>query len=253
MFSKELYQTHLKTKFLGRGMKYLSQTNSTNEDAWQYFRDGSPEGTLVITDNQQRGKGRRQNKWVSTNGKSLTFSFILQPELPLEKLGLLPLLTGVSIVKAIQSETSIQTGLKWPNDIMLNEKKMGGILIESKPSQNRLGVVVGVGLNINESITDFPESLSKQSSSLSMHTGEKYSRERILSAILNEFENLYQSQLDYIIPLWQEYCIHRGTSVIFHSENHRHRGIFQGINSLGHAEIKMNGKTKSFSTGMVAL
>ena len=129
MFSKELYQTHLKTKFLGRGMKYLSQTNSTNEDAWQYFRDGSPEGTLVITDNQQRGKGRRQNKWVSTKGKSLTFSFILQPELPLEKLGLLPLLTGVSIVKAIQSETSIQTGLKWPNDIMLNEKKMGGILI----------------------------------------------------------------------------------------------------------------------------
>ena len=253
MFSKELYQTHLKTKFLGRGMKYLSQTNSTNEDAWQYFRDGSPEGTLVITDNQQRGKGRRQNKWVSTKGKSLTFSFILQPELPLEKLGLLPLLTGVSIVKAIQSETSIQTGLKWPNDIMLNEKKMGGILIESKPSQNRLGVVVGVGLNINESITDFPESLSKQSSSLSMHTGEKYSRERILSAILNEFENLYQSQLDYIIPLWQEYCTHRGTSVIFHSENHRHRGIFQGINSLGHAEIKMNGKTKSFSTGMVTL
>ena len=253
MFSIKLFQTHLKTKFLGRGLKYLPQTNSTNENTWEYFQDGSPEGTLVITDDQQKGKGRRQNKWVSTKGKSLTFSILLRPEMKLEKLGLLPLLTGVSIVKAIQSETSIQTGLKWPNDIMLNEKKMGGILIESKPSQNRLGVVVGVGLNINESITDFPESLSKQSSSLSMHTGEKYSRERILSAILNEFENLYQSQLDYIIPLWQEYCIHRGTSVIFHSENHRRRGIFQGINSLGHAEIKMNGKTKSFSTGMVAL
>ena len=124
MFSKELYQTHLNTKFLGREIKYLSQANSTNEAAWEYFQDESPEGTLVITDNQQRGKGRRQNKWVSTKGKSLTLSFILQPELPLEKLGLLPLLTGVSIVKAIQSETSIHTGLKWPNDNMLNEKKM---------------------------------------------------------------------------------------------------------------------------------
>jgi len=253
MFSKELYQTHLKTKFLGREIKYLSQANSTNEDAWSSFRDGSPEGTLVITDDQQRGKGRRQNKWVSTKGKSLTFSFILQPKLPLEKLGLLPLLTGVSIVKAIQSATSIQTGLKWPNDIMLNEKKMGGILIESKPGQNGLGVVVGVGLNINESEQDFPESLSKQSSSLSMHTDKKYSLERILSAILNEFETLYNNQMDSIIPLWTDHCIHQDREVSFHSEKGKQQGIFQGISSLGHAEIQINGKTQTFPSGMVIL
>ena len=253
MFSKELYQTHLKTKFLGRGMKYLSQTNSTNEDAWSSFQDGSLEGTLFITDNQKKGKGRRQNNWVSTKGKSLTFSFILQPEMQLEKLGLLPLLTGVSIVEAIKSAASIQTGLKWPNDIMLNEKKMGGILVESKSGQNGLGVVVGVGLNINESEQDIPDSLSKQATSLAIYSNSSYSRELILSAILNEFEQLYQNQMDDIIPLWQEYCIHRNTSVTFHSENHRSRGIFQGINSLGHAEINMNGKTESFSAGMVTL
>ena len=253
MFSKELYQTHLKTKFLGRGMKYLSQTNSTNEDAWSSFQDGSPDGTLFITDNQQEGKGRRQNNWVSTKEKSLTFSFILQPEMQLEKLGLLPLLTGVSIVEAIKSSASIQTGLKWPNDIMLNEKKMGGILVESKSDQNGLGVVVGVGLNINESEQDIPDSLSKQATSLAIYSNSSYSRELILSAILNEFEQLYQNQMDDIIPLWQEYCIHRNTSVTFHSENHRSRGIFQGINSLGHAEINMNGKTESFSAGMVTL
>ena len=253
MFSKELYQTHLKTKFLGRGMKYLSQTNSTNEDAWSSFQDGSPDGTLFITDNQQEGKGRRQNNWVSTKEKSLTFSFILQPEMQLEKLGLLPLLTGVSIVEAIKSSASIQTGLKWPNDIMLNEKKMGGILVESKSDQNGLGVVVGVGLNINESEQDIPDSLSKQATSLAIYSNSSYSRELILSAILNEFENLYQNQLDNIIPLWHEYCIHRDTFVTFHSENHRWRGIFQGINSLGHAEITINGKTESFSAGMMAL
>ena len=253
MFSKELYQTHLKTKFLGRGMKYLSQTNSTNEDAWSSFQDGSPDGTLFITDNQQEGKGRRQNNWVSTKEKSLTFSFILQPEMQLEKLGLLPLLTGVSIVEAIKSAASIQTGLKWPNDIMLNEKKMGGILIESKSGQNGLGVVVGVGLNINESEQDIPDSLSKQATSLAIYSNSSYSRELILSAILNEFEQLYQNQMDDIIPLWQEYCIHQNTSVTFHSENYRRRGIFQGINSLGHAEIKINGKTESFSAGMMAL
>ena len=253
MFSKELYQTHLKTKFLGRGMKYLSQTNSTNEDAWAYFQDGSPEGTLFITDDQQKGKGRRENKWISTKGKSLTFSILLRPEMKLEKLGLLPLLTGVSIVEAIKSAASIQTGLKWPNDIMLNEKKMGGILVESKSGLNGLGVVVGVGLNINESEQDIPDSLSKQATSLAIYSNSSYSRELILSAILNEFEQLYQNQMDDIIPLWQEYCIHRDTFVTFHSEHYRHRGIFQGINSFGHAEIKINGKTKSFSTGMVAI
>ena len=253
MFSKELYQTHLKTKFLGHEMKYLSQTNSTNEDAWAYFQDGSTEGTLFITDDQQKGKGRRENKWISTKGKSLTFSILLRPEMKLEKLGLLPLLTGVSIVEAIKSAASIQTGLKWPNDIMLNEKKMGGILIESKSGQNGLGVVVGVGLNINESEQDIPDSLSKQATSLAIYSNSSYSRELILSAILNEFEQLYQNQMDDIIPLWQEYCIHRNTSVTFHSENHRSRGIFQGINSLGHAEINMYGKTESFSAGMVTL
>ena len=253
MFSKELYQTHLKTKFLGRGMKYLSQTNSTNEDAWSSFQDGSPDGTLFITDNQQEGKGRRQNNWVSTKEKSLTFSFILQPEMQLEKLGLLPLLTGVSIVEAIKSAASIQTGLKWPNDIMLNEKKMGGILVESKSDQNGLGVVVGVGLNINESEQDIPDSLSKHATSLAIYSNSSYSRELILSAILNEFEQLYQNKMDDIIPLWQEYCIHRDTSVTFHSENYRRRGIFQRINSLGHAEIRINGKTESFSAGMMVL
>jgi len=253
MFSKELYQTHLKTKFLGHGMKYLSQTNSTNEDAWACFQDDSPEGTLFITDDQQKGKGRRENKWISTKGKSLTFSILLRPEMKLEKLGLLPLLTGVSIVQGIQSAASIQAGLKWPNDIMLHGKKMGGILIESKPGQNGLGVVVGVGLNINESEQDILDSIRNQATSLAIFSHKLYSRELILSAILNEFENLYQNQLDNIIPLWHEYCIHRDTFVTFHSENHRQRGIFQGINSLGHAEITINGKTESFSAGMMTV
>ena len=130
---------------------------------------------------------------------------------------------------------------------------MGGILVESKSDQNGLGVVVGVGLNINESEQDIPDSLSKQATSLAIYSNSSYSRELILSAILNEFEQLYQNQMDDIIPLWQEYCIHRDTSVTFHSENYRRRGIFQGINSLGHAEIKINGKTESFSAGMMAL
>ena len=178
---------------------------------------------------------------------------MLHPEIGLEKLGLLPLLTGVSIVQGIKSITSIQTGLKWPNDIILNEKKMGGILIESRSIKNGLGIVIGMGLNINESITDFPEALREQTISLRIHSGEQYKCELILASILNEFEQLYIQQWDTIIPIWREYCIHQNSEVSFHTENELHHGIFKGISSLGHAKIQINGKTETFPSGMVVL
>jgi BirA family biotin operon repressor/biotin-[acetyl-CoA-carboxylase] ligase len=253
MFSKELYQKYLHTKILGCELIFQPQTNSTNEDAWEYIQNGISHGSLFLTDTQTDGKGRRDNKWFSTPEKSLTFSFILHSKLELEKMGLLPLLTGISIVRGIESATAIQTGLKWPNDIMLNEKKMGGILIESKQIQNGLGVVVGVGLNINENAQDIPHNLRDNAISLAMFSRQTHSREQILSAILNEFETLYNNQMDSIIPLWTDHCIHQDREVSFHSEKGKQQGIFQGISSLGHAEIQINGKTQTFPSGMVIL
>jgi BirA family biotin operon repressor/biotin-[acetyl-CoA-carboxylase] ligase len=171
----------------------------------------------------------------------------------LEKLGLLPLLTGVSIVQSIKSSASIQTGLKWPNDIMLNGKKMGGILIESRTTQNRLGVVVGVGLNINETKQDIPNFLKDQTTSLAIYSEASCNREQILSAVLNKFERLYIQEWDSIIPIWRKYCIHKDSVVVFHTENGLHQGIFQGISSDGHAEIQINGKTQTFPSGMIML
>ena len=253
MFSKELYQKYLHTKTLGCELIFQPQTNSTNEDAWEYIQNGISHGSLFLTDTQTDGKGRRDNKWFSTSEKSLTFSFILHSKLELEKMGLLPLLTGISIVRGIESATAIQTGLKWPNDIMLNEKKMGGILIESKQIQNGLGVVVGVGLNINENAQDIPHNLRDNAISLAMFSGQPHSREQILSAILNEFEALYDTQMDSIIPLWTDRCIHQNMEVSFHSEQGKQQGIFHGISSQGHAEIQINGETQTFPSGVVIL
>ena len=147
-------------------------------------------------------------------------------------MGILPLLTGISIVKGITAATAIQTGLKWPNDIMLDGKKMGGILIESKQSSKELGIVVGVGLNINEQILDFSETLKENAISLSIFSGQTHIREQIL---------------------WTNHCIHQDREVSFHSEKGKQQGIFQGISSLGHAEIQINGKTQTFPSGVVIL
>jgi len=253
MFSVENLKAELSTEFLGINVIYLPETGSTNSDAWEHLDKYSQEGTLFVTDNQQDGRGRRQNKWVSTQGKSLTFSFILYPQSPLDQFGLFPLLTGVSIVKGIESAIYIKAGLKWPNDIMLSRKKMGGILIESKSTSDGLAVVVGVGLNINETDQDFPEPIKNIATSLKIYTGENYSREQILAEILNEFEQLYKNQWGSIISNWYKHCIHEDSAVSFHTEEGKYKGVFQGITANGHAKIMINGKIKRFSAGMVTL
>ena len=130
---------------------------------------------------------------------------------------------------------------------------MGGILIESRNKNGRRGVVVGIGLNINESPGDIPAELQDHATSLAIDSGKEFGRELILSAILNEFENLYIHRWHEIISLWQEYCIHGNDEVTFHVNNEFHRGTFQGITDRGHARIQINGKTKTFSAGMVTL
>ena len=253
MFSIEHLEAGLNTKFLGREIKCLDKTPSTNDDAWEYFYKHEAEGTLIIAEQQIQGRGRRQSKWYSTKGKSLTFSFLLLPDMAIEKLDVLPLLTGVSIVQGINIITNILTGLKWPNDIMVSKKKMGGILIESRTFEHELGVVVGIGLNINESIDDIPEVLQDQATSLSIDSGKEFSLELILSSILNEFEKLYLYNWNDIISLWQKYCVHQNDEVTFHCNEKSHHGTFQGITDSGHAQIHVNGKIETFPAGMVTL
>lgn len=253
MFSVEQLQAGLNTEFLGREVKYQDRTHSTNDDAWECFYNHEPEGTLILTDYQVQGRGRHLSKWVSNPGKSLTFSFLLLPHLPLEKLGILPLLTGVSIVKGMYTIGNILSGLKWPNDIMVSGKKMGGILIESRSGEHGLGVVVGIGLNINESEDDIPDELQNQATSLFIDTGEEFGRELILSSILNEFEKLYINNWHDIISLWEDYCIHENDEVTFYSDDKIHQGTFQGITDSGYAQIQINGKIETFPAGMVTL
>ena len=205
MFSVERLQAELNTEFLGNEIKYQNQSVSTNDDVWACFQNKKPEGTIIIADHQQKGRGRRQSKWFSVPSKSLTFSFLLLPEMTFEKLCILPLLTGVSIVKGIHTITNILSGLKWPNDIMLSRKKMGGILIESRTNIQGLGVVVGIGLNINENSDDIPEDLQNQAISLAIDSGKEFGRELILAAILNEFENFYLLFQRIIVSVYQFY------------------------------------------------
>ena len=253
MFSVENLKAELNTTILSKNVIYYPQIGSTNSIAWKFIDENCKNGTVFVTDYQYQGKGRRQNSWSASDGKSLTFSFVLYPDNNLNNLGLLPLLTGISIVNGIQNAIYIQPGLKWPNDIMLSRKKMGGILIESKSSNSGLGIVVGIGLNINETKLDFSDTIKDDATSLKLYSGEHYSREKIMAEILNEFELLYNGDWNNIISNWYMHCIHEGSEVSFNTEDGKFKGKFKGLTEYGHAEIIIDGKEKIFSSGMVTV
>ena len=132
MIFTNLIEANLKTNTIGKYIEYYTQLESTNNEAWEIINEGTESGTLIITDNQISGKGRNSNEWKSKSGKSLTFSLIYKPEtIPIEKIGIFSILTGISVLDGLK-ELNINGSLKWPNDIILNNKKVGGILCEAK-------------------------------------------------------------------------------------------------------------------------
>ncbi len=254
MIFTNLIQGNLNTQFLGRHIQYYPFTNSTNDDIWELIDNNEAKnGTIVITDDQRKGKGRRNNQWLSQPGKNLTFSFLLNPQINTEKLGLISLMVGIGICKGIQQFNNLNCKLKWPNDILLNNKKIGGILIESKEINGNIYLGIGIGINVNSDISQFPIDIQKSSISLIMKTRQALQREPLLAFILNNIESEYLYQFEDIIENWLQYCNHKNTEVKFHYGEKKIKGNFIGINELGYAQLKIDGKIETFSGGELIL
>ena len=188
MLFTNLVQTNLRTKFLGQHIEYFTRLKSTNEEAWELADNGAKSGTIIITDNQFGGKGRNGRVWLTVPNKGLTFSIIIEKKIPAKLSGWLPLLAGLSINKAL-SNFDIDISLKWPNDITLDGRKIGGVLCESKIKGELLyKIVIGIGLNINENKEELDPSLESIATSLHISSEKIFQRERILAQILNEIE-----------------------------------------------------------------
>ena len=252
MIFSNLVDANLNTDFIGRNLEYYSRLASTNDEAWELIAENVPNGSLIITDNQFKGRGRFGNKWISAPSMGLTFSLILYD---LKNLHKLPLIIGVSVCEALK-EFNFKLKLKWPNDIILNDKKIGGILCELKKINNVKTIVVGIGMNINEKADDFPDNLRKKAISLSMVSNITYQRERVLAKILNHFEKnldlLKEKNLE-LFKKWESFCNHINKKVTFHKNNINVVGRFLKISDRGSAIIEVNNKEIVFSSGIVEI
>ncbi|MBN2119671.1 MAG: biotin--[acetyl-CoA-carboxylase] ligase [Candidatus Omnitrophica bacterium] len=178
----------LNTKFLGKHIHYFEKISSTMDVAWDLGKEKTSEGTLVCAEHQTKGRGRLRRHWVSPKSKGLYFSLILRPDVLPSKIPCITLLSSVAVSLAIKKMVDISLSIKWPNDILIDNAKLAGILTELSAEQDKINfVVVGIGVNVNNTRTDLP----KGAVSLYSSFGKKFDRIGLLRIILEEFEKVY--------------------------------------------------------------
>lgn len=206
----------LKARRLRGPIHYHETLPSTNDLAKELGAQGSPHGTLVVAEGQTRGRGRLGRDWLSPPGAGLYVSLLLRPPLPPWEMPQLTLTAAVAVTRALIRAAGVTPGIKWPNDLLLHGKKVGGILTEMETESDQIRhLVVGLGLNVNTAA--FPAELQDLATSLALETGRAFSRLKILQAWLEEFETLYESFLNREFPAileeWQTYAVTLGRTV----------------------------------------
>lgn len=182
---------YLQTKWLGKKIIYLPVTDSTNTQAKKMGEEGAEHGTLVVTQCQTAGRGRRGRSWESPEG-NVYFTFLLRPEVEISRASMITLVAALAVAKAVDDVTGLDSKIKWPNDVVANGKKLCGILTESSSDLEYINyAVVGIGINVNQ--TAFPEEIAETASSLLLETGHTVDRGQLLGVFLNRFEQYYET------------------------------------------------------------
>jgi BirA family biotin operon repressor/biotin-[acetyl-CoA-carboxylase] ligase len=205
---------NLNTKFIGKKIYYFESVASTMNVAMNLGLEGAPEGALVLAESQTKGKGRLGRSWLSPKHKGIYLSLILRPKISPEQASILTLLAAVSICEAIKKITGIDTYIKWPNDILIGNKKLGGILTELSAEMDEISfVVIGIGLNVNND----KKSMISTATSLREQRKENTSRVALLQEILRQIEEKYllfqKKGAHPIIEKWREHNVTLGKMI----------------------------------------
>jgi BirA family biotin operon repressor/biotin-[acetyl-CoA-carboxylase] ligase len=247
----------LTAKFIGSEIHIFDKVESTNDIAKDFAIKGYREGTVVIADSQSRGRGRLGRRWESPSGVGIYLSIILKPEKVMPQL---TLVTGISVVEAIQHITCYEeslrsrscAGLKWPNDIIINGKKVGGILTEGILKGSR--VIVGIGVNVNTELSMFPDELRDRATSLLIGTGKRTDRNLLIAELLNRFEYRYKRFLegDEVITEWKGFSNTVGRRISVNIGDKTLDGIAEMLDNDGSLMLRLdNGSLKKITAGEV--
>jgi BirA family biotin operon repressor/biotin-[acetyl-CoA-carboxylase] ligase len=239
ILSLEEVREKLNTTRIGRQLVCLPETVSTNADAFHLAEEGAEEGTTVIADAQNGGKGRRGRVWSSPAGVNLYCSVVLRPEIMPHEAPQLTFLSAVAVARAIEGTTALNPEIKWPNDVLINGRKVAGLLNEMSAETDRVNfVILGIGANLNMTQAQFPADLRSPATSLLLEQGLPVNRAQFAARMLGELDRLYTDFLQHgfgpVRDEWQQRCNANGREVVVSEAGvETVRGMFDGIDGDG--------------------
>lgn len=246
------------TDWVAKEVLYFDTIDSTNTKAQELAEKGYPSGTLVVADKQESGKGRRGRSWVSPSGTGIFMTLMIKPDINPNNASMLTLVAALAVAKAITSVTGEEAMIKWPNDIVVNSKKVCGILTEMNAQFDYINnIVVGIGINVhNES---FPEEISQMASSLMIEAGGKrFHRAQIIAETMSYFEQYYDTflktqDLSALVREYDELLVNRNKSVRVLDPKEPFDGKAMGITPKGELIVDTWESRKLVSSGEVSV
>lgn len=232
------WEIDLEKSSLWKELIYFKEIGSTNTFAYSLAEEGAKEGTVLIAERQTGGRGRLGRQWHSPPKGNVYMSLILRPKIPPYFAPQFTLAAGVGVADSIRKVSGVTPEIKWPNDILLGRKKLSGILTELKSEMDRVSfIIVGIGVNLNSGLDDYPEQLRDQITTLMAFTGKRFNRNQFIKVLLDCLEGVFNLLLKAgfgaIKKRWEEYFCMKGEDVIISFERGILRGKALGIDESG--------------------
>ncbi len=246
-----------KTKWIGKNTLYYDRIDSTNDQVKRLAEEGYGNGTLIIADYQEAGRGRRGRSWESPSATTISMSLLLKPELNPNNASMITLAAALAVSKAITQLTKQPAGIKWPNDIVMNGKKVCGILTEMSVQFEHVNyIVVGIGINVNTE--SFPEEIQDIATSIHLETGKRLSRMELIEAVWTYFEEDYEiylktQDLQKLVKDYNARLVNMNQRVKVLDQKEPFEGVAGGITPRGELIVDTEEGRKFVSSGEVSV
>lgn len=251
-------KSRMNTRWVGREVYFYEEIDSTNTQAKRLAEEGAPSGTLVVSDCQLKGKGRRGRAWESPKGSAIYMTLMIRPQILPEHASMLTLVMGLSAVQAIRNVLNLETSIKWPNDVVLNKKKLVGILTEMNTQMDYIEyLVIGIGINVN--MQHFPQELEDKATSLQMELGHPVNRAELVAETMRCFEKNYEifektQDLSGMVDSYQQVLANYNQPVRVLEPGNEYSGIARGINAKGELLVEReDGSVEKVYSGEVSV
>lgn len=259
--SESEIRSRMETKWIAKEIYYYDSIDSTNVEAKRLAESGASDGALVTADAQTAGRGRRGRKWESPSGSNIYFTLLLKPAYAPDKASMLTLVIAHSVAAAIEKVCGLKVGIKWPNDLVSDGKKLCGILTEMTMEMDYIvHVVVGVGINVNQDDeSQFPEEIRQTATSLKMQCGRSFDRAELIAACMKAFETDYEKflqtqDLSLLLDSYNQLLINRERKVKVLDPKGAYEGIAKGILANGDLIVEReNGEKELVYAGEVSV